>query len=567
MAEKKKYSGGDVLIKALLAENVRYMFGVPGGQILTMYDAVYKWGREEGIDTIMFRHEQGAAHAADAWARVTGTPGVCFGTVGPGALHLVPGVGTAWSDNIPVVAIVPQINKEMVDRMTIQGDLDQVTMFSPITKYQKSIVEIDKIPGAVQKSFREATTGRPGPVLLEISENAFMSMTEDLKILDPKQYRVKGRSAGDPEDIENAINLLLSAKKPVIVAGGGVNIVGAGDKLTNFASQLNIPVVTSIMGIGSILDSSLNLGATVLASAAAKAISEADVVLTIGAKISYSLGFGDPPIWNPETKLIQIDIDPTMIGKNRPFEVGIVGDLSLVLDQFLEKIQNKKSSADDTWLKSLQEAKKSSIDSIMKKSSKEKVPMRPDRMIREIFDFIDDDAIIINDGGDLAAFAIEQVGLKKPRPPRSFIQSAGMGHLGCGIPWAIGAKLAKPDRQVITIQGDGSFLINVQDLATAIQYKLPIICCVGNNAAWGMIKSGQKLFLKKRYIDVDFDQSFNYAEIAKGFGCYGETVTDPAEIQPALKRAVESKKPAVLDIKIAHIIPEGTKLMGSMGLL
>ncbi|MHC1591623.1 MAG: thiamine pyrophosphate-binding protein, partial [Candidatus Helarchaeales archaeon] len=166
MAEKKTYNGGDILIKALLAENVRYLFGVPGGQILNMYDAIYKWGREEGIDTIMFRHEQGAAHAADAWGRVTATPGVCFGTVGPGALHLVPGIGAAWSDNIPVIAIVPQVNKDTADRMTLQGDLDQITLFKPITKYQKSIDQIEKIPDAVRKCFREATTGRPRPVLL-----------------------------------------------------------------------------------------------------------------------------------------------------------------------------------------------------------------------------------------------------------------------------------------------------------------------------------------------------------------------------------------------------------------
>jgi acetolactate synthase-1/2/3 large subunit len=236
MEEKKKFTGGDVLIKTLLAENVRYLFGIPGGQILTMYDAVYNWGREEGIDTIMFRHEQAAAHAADAWARVTGTPGVCFGTVGPGALNLVPGVGAAWSDNIPVVVIVAQTNKERHDRMTLQGGLDQVTMFRPVTKYQKSIHDVGKIPDAVQKCFREALSGRRGPVLLEIFEDAFLEKTDQLKVLDPSKYRFMAQVAGDHKAIDQAISLLLEAKKPVIIAGGGTIAAEASQKLTKIAT-------------------------------------------------------------------------------------------------------------------------------------------------------------------------------------------------------------------------------------------------------------------------------------------------------------------------------------------
>ncbi|MHA1143857.1 MAG: thiamine pyrophosphate-binding protein [Candidatus Helarchaeota archaeon] len=567
MAEKKVYNGGDVLIKALLAENVRYLFGVPGGQILNMYDAIYKWGREEGIDTIMFRHEQGAAHAADAWGRVTGTPGVCFGTVGPGALHLVPGVGAAWSDNIPVVAIVPQVSKEKADRMTLQGDLDQVTMFKPITKFQKSIDEIEKIPDAVQKCFREALSGRPRPVLLEIAEDAFLAKTEDLNIVEPNKYRFTGRIGGDPELVKKAVDLLLAAKKPLLVGGGGINMGFAEKKFTELASLLNCPVATSVMGVGSILNNDLNVGASLTSSGVARAMTTADVILVIGCKISYTLGFGDPPLWNPEAKVIQVDIDPGIIGKSRPVDVGIVGDASLVIEQIIKEIGNRKSSADDSWLKSLQDAKNAAFQAITKKALKERTPMRPERMIKEVFEFMNDDAILIIDGGDIAVFAMEQVGMQKVRPPRSTLNSIGMGHLGTGIPYAIGAKLAHPERQVITIQGDGSFLMNVQDLATAVQYELPIICCVGNNCAWGMIKSGQKLFMKKRYIDVEFCEEFNYAEIAKGFGCHGESVSDPAEIKNALKRAVESKKPSVIEVRTDNSIPDGTKLMGSMGLL
>jgi len=196
---KKKINGGDVLIKCLLQENVHYMFGIPGGQFLAMYDAIYRWGKDQGIETILFRHEQAAAHAADAWSRVTNKPGVCFGTVGPGALHLMPGIGAAWSDNMPVIAIVPQVNSKYADSFTLQGNLDQVTMFKPITKYQKTVRKIGEIPDAVHKIFREATSGRPNPVLLEIYEDAFLEQIEEDKIpiLEANQYRANAKPAID----------------------------------------------------------------------------------------------------------------------------------------------------------------------------------------------------------------------------------------------------------------------------------------------------------------------------------------------------------------------------------
>lgn len=223
--EKKIINGGDVLIKCLLQENVKYMFGIPGGQFLNMYDAIYCWGREMGINTIMFRHEQAAAHAADAWARITNTPGVCFGTVGPGATNLVPGVGAAWSDNIPVVAILPQVHSKFEDSFTLQGNLDQITMFKPITKYQKSIRVIEKIPDAVHKCFREAVSGRPRPVLLEIFEDAFLAEIEEDKfsIKAKETYRAISKPAIDNELIKKSLDLLLKAESPLIISGGGVS--------------------------------------------------------------------------------------------------------------------------------------------------------------------------------------------------------------------------------------------------------------------------------------------------------------------------------------------------------
>ncbi|MCK4286452.1 MAG: thiamine pyrophosphate-binding protein, partial [Candidatus Lokiarchaeota archaeon] len=226
MEESKNIlNGGDVLIKCLLKENVKFMFGIPGGQFLNMYDAIYKWGKEQGIQTVLFRHEQAAAHAADAYARVTNTPGVCFGTAGPGAVDLVPGVNAAWGDNIPLIAIVPQVISKYQDSFSLQSGLDQVTMFKPITKYQKSIRTIEEVPDAVQKVFREATSGRPRPVLLEIYEDAFLSQKEEseIPIMSPDQYRCFEKPAVSNEVIQKALNMLREAEKPLIVSGGGVS--------------------------------------------------------------------------------------------------------------------------------------------------------------------------------------------------------------------------------------------------------------------------------------------------------------------------------------------------------
>jgi len=568
--EKKVINGGDVLIKALLKEDVKYMFGIPGGQFLNMYDAIYKWGKEQGIETILFRHEQAAAHAADAYARVTNKPGVCFGTVGPGALHLVPGVGTAWSDNIPVLAIVPQVNSKFDDSFTLQGNLDQLTMFKPITKYQRSIRDLEKIPDAVEKCFRQAVGGRPRPVLLEIYEDAFLEEIEEdkIKIPDPKSYRPQAKAGVDPDSVNEALNMLLSAEKPLIVSGGGVMMAEAWNELKEFAEYLKIPVMTTHRGIGTIsTDSECFIGSTITPSSALNAASNSDVVLALGCKFSYCMGHGDEPFWNNEQKLIQVDIDPTIIGRAKPISLGIVGDCKVFLKQILSEAKKKEKVETREWLETLKPMYEKYKSTLIKKGSKDKVPIIPQRLVKDVYEFMDEDAILIVDGGDIACYALEQINIYKPRKPQSFAQGVGMGHLGTAVPYCIGAKLGQPNKQVVAIAGDGAFMINVQDLETAARLKLEnLIIVVANNSAWGMIKSGQKLFMGKRYIDVDLPE-FDYGKCAEGFGCYGEKVTDPNEIKPALERAKNSGKPAVLDVKIKYDIPDSTKLLGSMGIL
>ena len=570
MEEKKNViNGGDVLIKCLLEEDVKYLFGIIGGQFLNMFDAIYKWGKEKGIETVMFRHEQAAAHAADAWARVTNKPGICFGTAGPGATQLVPGVGAAWGDNMPMIVIVPQVISKYADMFTLQGNLDQITMFKPITKYQKSIRTIEEVPDAVQKVFREATSGRPRPVLLEIYEDAFLSQKEEseIPIMSPDQYRCIEKPAVSNELIQKSLDLLLKAEKPLIVSGGGVSRSEGWDELQEFAEYLKIPVITTIMGIGTISSKSESFIGTSINGPGLKAGPEADVVLALGCKFSFIMAHGDEPFWNNSQKMIQVDIDSTIIGRAKPITIGIVSDCKQFLRQILEEAKKTQKVEQRDWLDVLAKSKQDYISSIMKKAVKDKVPINPQRLVKEVLEFMDEDAIFISDGGDITCFTIEQINFYKPRPPLSYLQAVGMGHLGTSVGYGIGVKLAKPDKQVISISGDGSFMMNIQDLETAVRLGLSnLIFVIANNSAWGMLKSGQKLFINKHYLDVELP-NFDYAKCAEGFGCYGEVVTDPNEIKPALERAKNSGKPAILDVKIKFDTPDATKLMGTMGIL
>ncbi|MFW9949130.1 MAG: thiamine pyrophosphate-binding protein [Candidatus Thorarchaeota archaeon] len=555
MSKIKAMNGGDVLIKCLLKENVKYMFGIPGGQFWQMYDAIYRWGREQGINTVLFRHEQAAAHAADAYARVTNTPGVCFGTVGPGALHLIPGVGAAWSDNIPVIAIVPQVHSRFGDSFTLQGNLDQITLFKPITKYQKAVRKVEEIPDAVYKIFREVTGGRPQPVLLEILEDAFWQEIKEIKLLNlsKDQYRSIEKPTVDSESVKKALNILLSAEKPLIVSGGGILRAEAWNELREFGEYLQIPIITSITGIGTISNQSKCFLGTSVLGAGYQAVIGADLVLALGTKFSFTLGYGKPPLWKDTQKLIQVDIDPSIIGRSKPITLGIVSDCKQFLIKLLEEVKKTAKVEKRDWLETLISSKQQLHSTYKKNASNDKVPIIPQRMIKEVYEFMDNDAILIIDGGDIAGYALEQIDIYKERKPLSTLQAIGMGHLGTSIGYAIGAKLGKPNKQVISISGDGSFLMNVQDLETAVRLKLQdLIFVIGNNACWGMIKSGQKALFKRRYIDADIPDC-DYGKIAESFKCYGEEVTDPNEIKPSLERARNSGKPAVIDVKIEYV--------------
>jgi len=554
-------NGGDLTVKCLLKEGVSKIFGLVGGELLRIYDAIERWGQEKGIETIMVRHEQAGGHMADAWARATGEIGVCLGTVGPGVTHLVPAVATANADSIPLLVIGAQIGRMFEDTGILQGGIDQIALMKPITKAQIQIEEPSEIPRALQKAIRIALSGRRGPVYVEFRETALVrdASEEDVKkILNPEEYRAFSRPNGSPKDIKLAVKILENAKKPLIVAGGGVIASEASSELKLLSETYLIPTGTTINGIGSIgSDLKTFLDSYLINSSYRTAASEADVILSLGCKWDYSIFYGAPPIWNQDQKIIQVDIDPKEIGKNRPISVSIIGDCKAVINQLLNEMEKNLTKSKLTewseWNNYLQEIRRNQLSNNLKILESKKLPMKPERLVYELFSFIPEDTQIVLDGGDIVVFSYKFIN-HKPRPPRSTFFPISMGHLGVGIPYAIGVKMAKPEKIVVCLTGDGSFMFNIQELETAVRLNLPIIIVIANNCAWGMIKSAQKNSFRKRYCDVDFPP-INYSEIAKGFGCYAEKVEKPEEIRYAVQRAIESKKPAVIDVDIAFETP------------
>lgn len=561
-------NGGDIVVKGLVKEGITTVYGIIGGELTRIYDAIERWGREEGIKTVMVRHEQAGGHMADAWARVTGELGVCLGTAGPGVTHLVPAIAAAWADSVPMLVIGAQVARNFDDSGILQGGLDQMKLMEPITKLQISVEEPYEIPHAIKRAIKVAMSGRRAPVFLELRETALVRDASErlLKELwEPSQYRALYKPGANPEVIENAVELLKTAKKPILLSGGGLIASEASPDLIKLSETYMIPAATTIRGIGGIsVGQKTYLGSYPTANAFRTAASEADVVISIGCKWDFTVLYGTAPVWNQNQKIIQIDIDENEIGKNRPAAIGIIGDAKATILQLLKEMEAKlpkdKITEWSEWNDYLQALKQNDEINKQKILNAKKLPMKPERMVIEVLDNIDDDSIIVIDGGDIAVFTYSQISYKK-RNPRSTLSSLTMGHLGVGIPYAIGAKMARPDKQVVLINGDGSFLFNVQELETAVRLNVPIIIFIANNCAWGMLKSYQKLSMKKRFCDVDLG-SIDYSAIAKGFGCYAEKVENPEDIKEALKRAIESKKPAVIDVSIAFETPPAMKLIG-----
>ncbi len=541
-------NGGEVLVRALLKEGVKWVFGVPGGQLCTFTDAIARVGRPNGLDFVMTHHEAVAAHMADAVSRTSDMVGVCVGTVGPGAANLVAGVYVAHNDGIPMVVITPQIHSDRSYPFKgSQQQLDQIHLFRPITKWNALVNRWDRIPDLVRRAFREATTGRPGPVHLDFNVDVLFQNGEidDSAFLPPERYRTEVRPCAGPEEVERAVEMLLSAEKPLIHAGGGVMRSKAWDEVRELAEYLQIPVTTSVSGRGT-LPEDHPLLLLPKGMGAIMAESSADVVLNVGCTMSELDFWGKPTMWGDPSvqKFIYVDIDPSNIGLNREFDLGIVGDAKAVLRQIIERVKKETGPAEPRdFMAAYREMEEQALAGYEEMARSDAKPIHPLRLITETVEFLGRDGILVMDGGNTALWT-NIAG--RVYHPRSYLFAEGTGQLGVGIGFAMGAKLTNPDRPVYIIHGDGAFMINCQDIETAVRYKLPIVDIISNDSAWGMIKGAQHAAFGKRYCGVEFGET-RHDLLAQAMGAKGIRVEDPEDIRPALEEAAASDLPTIID--------------------
>ncbi len=544
-----KMTGAEALIESLKEEGVEYIFGIPGGAMIDVYDVIHE---QEEIEHILTRHEQAAAHAADAYARVTSKPGICMATSGPGATNLTTGITNALMDSSPVIAITGQVPKHLLGVDAFQ-EADILSTMLPNTKHNFMLRDESKIPERVNYAFKVATTGRPGPVHIDFPKDV-QNNEADVEIPTEAVYDKKIQTEPDKETIAEATELLANGSKPLIFAGGGVVKSKAWPELREFAKELDIPVVTSTMAKGVIPeDDPLALGIMGMHGrmSANIAISECDVLLGIGVRFD-DRQTGDIKHFAPKADIIHVDIDPVEIGKNIHVEVPVKADAKTALNRMKEYIDdNSITRHSDEWNERLDKLK----DKFEPEMDYDETPIKPQRVIKDFMEVLNEEAIITAEVGQCQMWAAHFYEMKEPR---KFINSGGLGTMGFGFPAAIGAKVGCPENQVVDIAGDGSFLMNSQELATVVENDIPVIVAIFNNEYLGMVKQWQDIFYDERRAETYLGSSPDFVKLAESYGAYGNRIQKPSEIAPKLEEALDSGKPAVLDIIIdpdEHVLP------------
>ncbi len=536
MSKKQKMSGAEAFIECLHKEHVEVIFGIPGGALLPIYDELY----DSDIRHILVRHEQAAAHAADGYARATGKVGVCMATSGPGATNLVTGIANAYMDSVPMVAFTGQVPTTMIGNDAFQeANITGITL--PITKHNYLVKDAKMLPNIMREAFYIASTGRPGPVLVDLPKNV---QTEEIKFEYPKSLKLRGykpTSKGHPLQIKRAAKAIMEAERPIIYAGGGVVISGAHTELRSLAETLMTPVTTTLLGIGTFPSAHpLSLGMVGMHGTkyANYAMTESDLVIAIGARFDDRVT-GRLDGFAPNAKVIHIDIDPAEISKNVAAHIPIVGDAKNIIKELIKELKRKPKSE---WSEKIKKWKKEFPLEYDHKSKE----VKPQYVVEQIYDLCSD-AIITTEVGQNQMWAAQYFKFTKPR---TFISSGGLGTMGYGFPAAIGAKVGCPDKTVIDIAGDGSFQMNSQELATAVTNDIPVKVAILNNKFLGMIRQWQELFYDKRYSASRLDTSPNFTKLAEAYGALGIEVTKPGEVRSAIKEALASDKPVVIDFQI-----------------
>jgi acetolactate synthase-1/2/3 large subunit len=526
-------TGSEVLAQALRSQGVDTLFYLMGGPMLETEAACIKLGIR-AIDT---RHEQAASLAAHAWTRVTRRPGVCMGCSGPGTTNLVTGVANAFTDCAPLVAIGGSSPRVFLGMEAFQ-EIDQVAIMKPITKRAERIYDARRIPDMVATAFREATAGRPGPVYLDLPGDILGEKIEEESVVYPAAWRPAPRTLGDPAAVREAIALLTRAERPVVIAGSGVWWSDGAAALQAFVEATGIPFYTTPISRGLIPEDH----ALAFLNARSKAFTEADVVLAVGTRFNWVIQFGRPPRFAPDLKVIHVDVNPAQLGHNRAVDVPIAGDARSVLEQLSTEaagtIDPKQFGAWTGKLRTLDAEKSSEMDKAM---SADTAPIHPLRLCKEIRDFLRRDAILVVDGQEILNYGRQAI---PTYVPGHRLNSGALGTMGVGLPFGVGAKVAKPDAQVVVLHGDGSYGINAMEIDTAVRHKIPVVVVISNNGGWTanapwtrpLPKPGRNLGHTR------------YDRVAVELGAHGEFVEKPHEIRPALERAFASGKPAVVNV-------------------
>ena len=543
-------SGAEIVLECFLEHGVDTVFGYPGGTILNIYDALYKY--RDKITHYLTSHEQGAAHGADGYARATGKVGVCLATSGPGATNLVTGIATAYMDSIPLVAITCNVNLPLLGKDSFQEvDIAGVTM--PITKHGFIVKDIRKLAETIYKAFAIAKSGRPGPVLVDITKDVTAAKMDYKPLKIKKREEEKTYLEGD---LLSAVELITEAKKPFLYVGGGAVISNASKELKEFANKIQAPVCDTLMGKGA-FDGSHSLYTGMIGMHGTKAanlgVSRCDLLIALGARFSDRV-VGNAGKFAKNAKVLHIDIDPAEINKNIQTDAYIVGDIKEILSKLNERIENQNHGE---WIEEIQQLK----TSFPLKYPKE--GLTGPYIMEELYRVTKGEAVIVTDVGHHQMWAAQYYSYKEPR---TFLSSGGLGTMGYGLGACIGAKIGRPDKIVVNIGGDGCFRMNMNELATASRYRIPIIQIIMNNHVLGMVRQWQDLFYDQRYSHTVLRDKVDFIKVAEGLGCEGLRITKKEEVALAIEKAVESQAPFVIeceigsDEKVFPMVPAGAAI-------
>jgi acetolactate synthase-1/2/3 large subunit len=536
-------TGAQIMMKVLKEEGVETIFGFPGGVVIDLFDELAR----TDIRRVLVRHEQGAVHAADGYARASGKTGVCLVTSGPGATNTVTGIATAYMDSIPMVVFTGQVPTQLIGNDAFQ-EVDIVGITRPCTKHNYLVQSAEEFPRIIKEAFYLARSGRPGPVLVDIPKDVTREIVDYTPI---KEIRLKSYNPTynpNMKQLRKAIDLIKEAQRPVIFAGGGIILSGAAAELTEFARKTQIPVTASLMGLGAFPGTDplwlgmIGMHGTYRANMSTGAC---DLIVSIGVRFDDRVT-GKTDAFASQAKIVHIDIDPTSIRKNVPVTIPIVGDcktslrhLNELIDEAgLEDIAAKRKK----WLAQIEEWK-----STKPLAYKQQDTIKPQFVVEKIYELTKGEAIITTEVGQNQMWAAQYYHFNQPN---HFITSGGLGTMGFGLPAAIGAQMACPDKLVIDIAGDGSIQMNIQEMATAVQCCLPVKVAILNNAYLGMVRQWQELFYDKRYVCTDMDCAPDFVKLAEAFGAVGLRASKPEEVEAVLKEGLSVPQPVIMDFKV-----------------